>query len=299
MQTAARAQTIELPAPRPARQGLLGSRILRRFVRHWLAVVGSFLLLGLAAGGLLAPFISPYDPIAQDLGSAYLAPSPTHPFGTDQFGRDVLSRVIHGARISLTIGIVATLLGLVVGTGIGLLAGYYGGWVDSLLMRAMDVLMAFPYILLAIVIVAWLGPSLNNAMLAVGLVSVPTFARLTRGLVLGIMPLEYIVGCRALGASDRRTILLHVLPNVVSTLNVQATLGVGRTILAAASLSFLGLGAQPPTPEWGAMTSEGRTVIFQAAHVSTFPGLAILLTVLSINLIGDGLRDAMDPRARA
>jgi peptide/nickel transport system permease protein len=291
----------DLAAPPRAQVRAVGSqnRVLGRFAKHRLALAGVGLLSGLALIAVLAPLLSPYDAIALDLASAYAGPSPAHLFGTDQLGRDVFTRVLYGARISLTVGPTATVLGLVAGVAIGLAAAYYGGVVDGLLMRAIDVLMAFPFILLAIVIVAWLGPSLNNAVLAVGIVSIPTFARLARGTARSIIPQEYILSCRAVGASASRTMFLHVLPNMVSTIIVQATLNVGQTILAAASLSFLGLGAQPPTPEWGAMTSEGRDAIFVAAHASTFPGLAILLTVLSVNLIGDGLRDALDPRSRA
>ncbi len=251
------------------------------------------LFLLVAAG---ASWIAPQDPLVQDLYGRLSPPSGKNWFGTDDFGRDILSRVIHGARVSLHVGVAAVAIALVVGTAIGLIAGYWGGLLDNVLMRLMDLMLAFPSILLAIVVVAVLGPSLSNAMLAVGIVSIPQYARLVRASVLSIREQDYVTAARALGAGDARIILTAILPNCIAPLIVQSTLGMAGAILDAAGLSFLGLGAQPPTPEWGAMLSSGRDFILSAPWVLTFPGLAILLTVLAFNLLGDGLRDALDPK---
>jgi len=260
------------------------------------AVVGGGLLvlfLVVAAG---VPWIATHDPLAQDLYGRLSAPSWDHLFGTDDFGRDIFSRVIHGSRISLKIGLAAVGVALSVGTLIGLIAGYKGGAVDQGLMRVMDVMLAFPSILLAIGIVAILGPGLNHAMLAVGIVAIPQYARLVRASTLTVREADYVQALRALGAGDVRILATAVLPNCVAPLMVQATLGLATSILDAAGLSFLGLGAQPPTPEWGAMLSGGRELILSAPWVLTYPGCAIFATVLSFNLLGDGLRDAFDPR---
>ncbi len=273
------------------------SRVLwKRLKLNRLAVVGGILLLGFLLLALAASLIAPYDPLEQDLYRRLGSPSLTHPFGTDDLGRDILSRVIFGSRISLRIGVVAVLIALVVGTTIGLVAGYFGGLLDQALMRAMDLMLAFPSILLAIGIVAVLGPGLENAMLAVGIVAIPQYARLVRASALSVREKDYVQAVRALGAGDLRILTFAVLPNCVAPLIVQATLGLATAILDAAGLSFLGLGAQPPTPEWGAMLSDGRELILSAPWVLTFPGLAIFLTVLAFNLLGDGLRDALDPR---
>jgi ABC-type dipeptide/oligopeptide/nickel transport system permease subunit len=252
------------------------------------------LFLAMAA---TSPLVAPRDPLAQDLSRRLEAPSGEFPFGTDDFGRDILSRVLYGARISLRVGLVAVAISLVVGGGIGLVSGYYGGTLDLLVMRLMDVLLAFPAILLAIAVVAVLGPSLTNAMVAVGITGIPVYARLVRGVVLQVKSLEYVTAARALGAGDARLILRAVLPNCVAPILVQTTLGLATAVLDAAGLSFLGLGAQPPTPEWGAMLSQGRELILDAPWALTAPGLAILFSVLGFNLLGDGLRDALDPRA--
>ena len=274
-----------------------GRMIWKRLRKHRLAVAGGVLLVGFLLLALAAPLVAPYDPLAQDLYNRLAAPSVSHPFGTDDFGRDILSRVIYGSRISLRIGGVAVLLALAVGTAIGLTAGYWGGVLDQGLMRAMDLMLAFPSILLAIGIVAVLGPGLENAMLAVGIVAVPQYARLVRASALSVREQDYVQAVRALGAGDLRILVFAVLPNCLAPLIVQSTLGLATAILDAAGLSFLGLGAQPPTPEWGAMLSGGRELILSAPWVLTFPGLAILLTVLAFNLLGDGLRDALDPRS--
>ena len=273
-----------------------GRMIWKRLRKNRLAVAGGVLLVGFVLLALVAPLVAPHDPLAQDLYNRLAAPSLTHPFGTDDFGRDILSRVIYGSRISLRIGGAAVLLALAVGTTIGLTAGYWGGALDQVLMRAMDLMLAFPSILLAIGIVAVLGPGLENAMLAVGIVAVPQYARLVRASALSVREQDYVQAVRALGASDLRILVFAVLPNCLAPLIVQSTLGLATAILDAAGLSFLGLGAQPPTPEWGAMLSGGRELILSAPWVLTFPGVAILLTVLAFNLLGDGLRDALDPR---
>ena len=269
----------------------------KRLKKNRLAVLGGGLLGFFLLVAVGAPILAPSDPLAQDLYNRLNPPSLSHPFGTDDFGRDLLSRVIYGSRISLRIGTVAVMIALVVGSLVGLVAGYWGGLLDQLLMRAMDLMLAFPSILLAIGIVAVLGPGLENAMLAVGTVAVPQYARLVRASVLTIREQEYVAAARALGAGDFRILFLAVLPNCLAPLIVQSTLGLATAILDAAGLSFLGLGAQPPVPEWGAMLNGGRELILSAPWVLTFPGLAIFLSVLAFNLLGDGLRDALDPRS--
>ena len=270
----------------------------RRFVSHRLAVVG-LALIGLLI--LLAAFaaqVAPRDPIRQDLPSALAPPSREFPLGADEFGRCILSRILYGARLSLVVGVLATAVGAVTGILLGLLAGYFPR-LDAPVMRAMEVLLAFPSILLAIAIVAALGPSLVNVMIAVGLRSIPSFARLTRSMVLSLKELEFVQGVHALGAGHGRVLFRHILPNSVSPLLVFSSMQVATSILLAAILSFLGLGVQPPTPEWGKMVSDGRAYLLDAPHVSLFPGIAIFLTVMGFNCLGDGLRDALDPRMRA
>lgn len=269
----------------------------KRLRKNRLALVGGVLIGGFVLLAILAPLLAPYDPMEQALYDRLAPPTLEHPFGTDDFGRDILSRVIFGARISLRVGVFAVLIALVVGTCIGLVAGYWGGFLDQVLMRLMDLMLAFPSILLAIGIVAVLGPGLENAMLAVGIVAVPQYARLVRASVLTVRETDYVLAARAMGASDWRILGIAVLPNCLAPLIVQATLGLATAILDAAGLSFLGLGAQPPTPEWGAMLSQGRELIVRAPWVLTFPGVAIFLTVLAFNLVGDGLRDALDPKS--
>ena len=271
--------------------------IWQRLRKNRLSIVGSVLIGGFLLLAFAAPLIAPSDPMAQALYSRLAPPTLEHPFGTDDFGRDILSRVIYGARISLRVGVFAVLIALVLGTCIGVVAGYWGGWIDQILMRLMDLLLAFPSILLAIGIVAILGPGLENAMLAIGIVAVPQYARLIRASVLTVRETDYVLAARALGASDWRILCVAILPNCLAPLIVQATLGLATAILDAAGLSFLGLGAQPPTPEWGAMLSQGRELIVRAPWVLTFPGGAIFFTVLAFNLVGDGLRDALDPKA--
>ncbi len=273
-----------------------GGLFRKRLLKNRLAAVGGVLLLGFLLVAIAAPLAAPRDPFDQNLYERLQPPSLAHPFGTDDFGRDVLSRVIYGARISLRIGVAAVLIALVLGVPIGLVSGYRGGALDQVLMRTMDLMLAFPSILLAIAIVAILGPGLENAMLAVGIVAVPQYARLVRASTLSVRGQDYVQAVRALGAGEFRILFFSVLPNCLTPLIVQSTLGLATAILDAAGLSFLGLGAQPPTPEWGAMLTGGRELVLRAPWVLTFPGVAIFLTVLAFNLVGDGLRDALDPR---
>lgn len=277
---------------------MMARALWHRYRRHRGGMIGLVLTGTMAVIALAAPWITPHDPVALDLYRGAVPPSAVHPFGTDELGRDVLSRVIYGARISLTVGLVAVAIALGAGTLIGLVAGYYGGAVDLGIMRLVDLLLALPSVLLAIVVVAILGPSLENAMLAVAAVIVPQVARLVRALVLAIKEEDHVLAMRALGASDTRIIARSILPGAMPALIVQTTLGMATAILDAAGLSFLGLGAQPPTPEWGAMMSQGRELVFRAPWVVTSPGIAILLTVLGFNLTGDALRDLLDPRLR-
>ena len=270
----------------------------RRFVSHRLAVVGLALIALLILLAAFAAQVAPRDPIRQDLPSALAPPSRDFPLGADEFGRCILSRILYGARLSLVVGVLATAIGAVTGILLGLLAGYFPR-LDAPVMRAMEVLLAFPSILLAIAIVAALGPSLVNVMIAVGLRSIPSFARLTRSMVLSLKELEFVQGVHALGAGHGRVLFRHILPNSVSPLLVFSSMQVATSILLAAILSFLGLGVQPPTPEWGKMVSDGRAYLLDAPHVSLFPGIAIFLTVMGFNCLGDGLRDALDPRMRA
>jgi peptide/nickel transport system permease protein len=272
---------------------------LRRLRRDYMALAGIAFLLVVALVSLLAPVLAPRDPIETNL-SQRLAPigAPDYPLGADELGRDILSRLIWGGRISLLVGFSAVTVAMLLGIVVGLASGYFGRWVDSVFMRLIDILMAFPAILLAITIVASLGPGLRNAMLAVAVVGIPYYARIVRGSVLSLREQEFVQAARVVGASDSRIIFRHILPNTLAPLIVAATLDVGWMIMAAAGLSFLGLGAQPPTAEWGVMLSTGRQFIRNAPHLSILPGLAIFLVVLALNFLGDGLRDALDPRLR-
>jgi peptide/nickel transport system permease protein len=266
--------------------------------RSPLTVAGLVLVAILAFTALFAPLLAPADPLKQTLSSRLKPPSMEHWMGTDQLGRDVLSRMIYGARISLLIGLVVVVLAASVGVLVGLVAGYAGGWLDEGLMRITDVFFAFPALILAMAISGALGPSLTNAMIAIAIVSWPVYARLVRGQVLTLRQLEYVDASRSLGASPGRIMWQHILPNSMSPLLVQASFDMGAAILAAAGLSFIGFGTQPPTPEWGIMVSDGRNYIATHSWLSLYPGMAILLTVAAFNLIGDGLRDALDPRLR-
>jgi peptide/nickel transport system permease protein len=275
---------------------------VRAFFSNHLALFGGIVISLFILMAVFAPLVAPYDPLAQNLTEKFAGPSLAHPFGQDELGRDILSRIIYGARISLTAGLAAVTLATVVGTIVGLTAGYLGRWPDSLLMRMMDVLLAFPSILLAIVIVSILSPSLPNAMLAIGIVFIPQIARVVRSAVISVRERDYIEAERALGAGNAQIVFSGVLPNSMAPLIVQATLTLATAILDIAALSFLGLGARAPSPEWGAMLTDafrsGFGVFLQGQHAIIFPGIAIALAVLSVNFIGDGLRDALDPRHR-
>ena len=273
--------------------------VWRRLKKDHLALVGAFWLILVIVISLLAPLISPQDPIATSLKDR-LQPigTPGHILGTDDLGRDLLSRVLWGGRISLLVGFSAVLSAMTLGTLIGLLTGYFGGRLDSIVMRLIDILIAFPAILLAIAIVAALGPGLQNAMLAVAIVGIPYYARIVRGAVLSLREQDFVTASKALGAQSGQLILTHIFPNTLPSLIIAATLDIGWMIIFAAGLSFLGIGAQPPTPEWGIMLSEGHKFIRQAPHASIVPGLAIFLVVLALNLFGDGIRDALDPRLK-
>ena len=270
--------------------------IWRQFRKQRLGGVGGGILALLLLVALTAPLLAPQDPLEQNLYDRLQPPSASHWFGTDDFGRDILSRVVYGSRISLRIGLLVVSMALTGGTLLGLVAGYRGGGADMLIMRLMDLMLAFPSILLAIAIVAVIGPGIDNAIIAVSIVLVPQFARLVRSSVLAVREATYVEAARALGASETRLLIYSILPNCMAPLIVQSTLGLGTAILDAAGLSFLGLGAQPPVPEWGAMLSGGRELLLKAPWVMTFPGLAIYSVVLGLNLFGDGLRDALDPK---
>ncbi len=274
----------------------MASRPVRIFMRNRAAIAGLLVLALILLAALSAPVIVPHGPLAADLARMLTSPSGAHPLGTDELGRDILSRVLYGARISLTLGFVAVGIALFIGIPLGAIGAYRGGWTDLAVMRLVDILLSFPPILLAISVVVVLGPSLYNAMIAIGIAQMPVYARLVRGVVLSLKEREYVEAARALGAGEARIVFSHILPNCLSPLIVQSTLQVASAILSAAALGFLGLGAQPPMPEWGAMLSKGRLYLRVAPHLSIFPGLAILITTLAFNLLGDGLRDALDPR---
>jgi peptide/nickel transport system permease protein len=259
-------------------------------------VLGLVLLGAFVVAALLAPWLAPYDPYQQAPGEKLTPPSPTHLLGQDQLGCDILSRLLFGARISLRVGVMVVLLAGSIGVLMGLVSGYFGGLVDTMLMRLVDILLAFPGLLLAIALVAVLGPDINNVVLALSALGWVSFARLVRGQVLAIKERDFVLAARTSGQSDLRIMLVHLLPNVLSPVIVQATFGIASVILAESSLSFLGLGAQAGTPSWGAMLSDGKRFLFDAPHMSVFPGAAIMLVVLSLNLVGDGLRDWLDPR---
>jgi len=277
---------------------------IEKLFKNKTAVVGLIIISIFGLAALLAPVISPYDPNENALYDQLKQPawhsegSTKNLLGTDDLGRDMLSRLIYGARVSLTLGIVSVGIAFLCGSILGAISGYYKGWPDNLIMRFMDIILAFPHILLAIVIVAYLGPGLRNAMMAIGIINIPRFARIIRASVMEENGKDYVTAARAVGASNRRIIFNAIFPNCLAPIIVQASLGFGAAILDAAGLSFLGLGAQPPLSEWGAMIAQGRSMILRAWWVMTFPGIAILFAVLGFNLLGDGLRDALDPRLR-
>jgi peptide/nickel transport system permease protein len=261
-------------------------------------LAGIVMVVGLILIAALAGLIAPYDPIANNVRAALQAPSSFYYFGTDRFGRDVFSRVVFGSRLSLFVALVSVSISAVIGVALGLVSGYFRGWIDNLIGRIMDVFFSFPALLLAIGVAAMLGPGLNNAIIAIAVVYSPVFGRVVRGPVLVERGKEYVEAARVMGASSPRIILKHVFPNVLSPLIVQATITLSQAILVEAYLSFLGLGTQPPFPSWGTMLQEGRTFLETAPWMSIFPGLAIMLTVLAFNLLGDGIRDVLDPRSR-
>ena len=269
----------------------------RLFARNKLAVFGAIIILFLFVSAALASAISPYDPVKSNLRERLTGPSASHLFGTDDLGRDIFSRIIHGSRISLQVGLVSVSIATAVGMLLGVLSGYFGGWIDTLAMRLMDVMFAFPDVLLAIAIMAVLGPSTTNVMIAVGIVYIPIFARITRGSVLTVRNRDFVDAARCVGLPSSRIIFRHILPNALDAVIVQISLATAFAILAEAALSFLGLGTQPPAPSWGSMLSFGRQYMLEAPWWTVFPGLAIFLTVLALHLIGDGLRDALDPRS--
>jgi peptide/nickel transport system permease protein/dipeptide transport system permease protein len=277
---------------------------LSQLWRNKTAVAGLIIVAGFVLAAFLAPVLSPHDPVETSLYDQLKPPvwaeggAKKNILGTDDLGRDILSRIIYGARVSLIVAVVSVGLAFVLGTLLGSISGYYKGGLDNVIMRIMDIILAFPYLLLAIVVVAYLGPNLQNAMMAIGITYVPRFARIVRGSVLEECEKDYVMAAKAVGAKDWRIIFVAILPNCLGPLIVQTTLSFASAILDAAALSFLGLGAQPPTPEWGAMIARSRALILRASWVMTFPGIAILLAVLGFNLLGDGLRDAMDPRLR-
>ena len=271
-------------------------RAVRRLVRCHAAMIGLAVALFFILLAMAAPLLAPYDPLATNWAAVRKAPSVTHLFGTDEIGRDVLARVIWGSRASLLAGLVSVMLALALGVPIGLVSGYVGGILDGTIMRLIDAMLAIPFLILAIALAAFLGPSLTNAMIAIGISQIPIFARLTRGQVLSVKHEDYVEAARAVGNPQYRIVLRHILPNVVPPLLVQATLATAAAIIAEASLSFLGLGQQPPNPSWGSMLNTAKNFMTQAPWMAIWPGLAIFSLVLSLNLFGDGLRDALDPR---
>lgn len=272
--------------------------VWKRLKRSNMAIIGLIILSLIIIISVGADFIAPYEFDEQDLMSAFQSPSSDHWFGTDEFGRDIFSRVIYGSRVSLSVGIIAVSIALIIGGFLGALAGYYGGKIDNAIMRVMDVLLAIPSMLLAISIVASLGPGLTNLMIAVGISSIPTYARIVRASVMSIKGMEFIEASETAGSGDLRIIFKHIIPNSLAPVIIQATLGVAGAMLTAAGMSFIGLGIQPPNPEWGAMLSGGRAYIRDYSYMTMFPGLAIMITILALNLLGDGLRDALDPKLK-
>jgi peptide/nickel transport system permease protein len=273
-------------------------RALRRLLKRKGAVVGLVVLALFILLAILAPLVAPYDPIATSWSAVRKPPSALHWFGTDELGRDVLARVIYGARASLLAGVISVSIALSVGVPLGLLSGYRGGFIDALISRITDAMLACPFLILAIALAAFLGPSLSNAMIAIGVTATPIFIRLTRGQVMSVKVEDYVEAARAMGNPRWRIALVHILPNIMPALLVQATLSIAAAIIAEAALSFLGLGQQPPSPSWGSMLNAAQRFLTQAPWMAIWPGLAIFLVVLSLNLVGDGLRDALDPRER-
>ena len=278
----------------------MSADVWHRLKRNRMAMVGLVVLLILVFMAVFADVIADYDTkvIAQDIKNRLQGPSMAHWCGTDEFGRDIFARLVHGSRVSLVVGLISVSISLTIGGMLGAVAGYYGGKIDNIIMRIMDIFLAVPSILLAMTIVAALGTSLVNVMLAIGVSGVPQYARIVRASVMSIKDQEFVEASRAIGAKSPTTIFREILPNCLAPIIVQATLSVASAILSTASLSFIGLGVQPPSPEWGAMLSGGRGYLRDALHLTLFPGLAIVITILALNLLGDGLRDALDPRLK-
>ena len=272
--------------------------MLKRLLRNFAFTAGALLTVALVLVALAAPLLAPFDPNTQDTSRRLESPSKQHLLGLDELGRDVLSRIVFGARISLRVGFSVVLVASIIGVALGAMSGYFGGWTDTIIMRITDILLAFPGILLAIAMVAVLGPSINNVILALATIGWVGYARLVRGQVLKVREMEYVTAAKALGAKSPRVILRHVLPNVINPVIVMATLGLAGAILSEAALSFLGLGVQPPTPSWGAMLTSGRRYLGLANHLAIFPGAAIMAAVMGLNFLGDGLIDALDPKYR-
>ncbi len=281
--------------PAAAHEGPL-SRPLSRLLKRPPAIIGGLVVLLFVVVALLAPALAPYDPAKPDFTAVRQAPGPEYRFGTDEIGRDVLSRTIYGARASLLAGVVSVLIATGLGVPLGLVSGYFRGAIDEVVMRLTDAVLSFPFLILAIAMAAALGPSLTNAMIAIGIATTPTFIRLTRAQVLAVGAEEYVLAARALGATSARVIARHVLPNSFAPLLVQASLTIAQAVIAESALSFLGLGVQPPTPSWGGMLNTAKNFLVQAPWMAIYPGLSIFFTVLAFNLFGDGLRDALDPR---
>jgi peptide/nickel transport system permease protein len=301
--TAAAAEPLVLVPPRPfaEREWV---RVMTRLMRRRTALFGLIVVLAVLVAAVFASFVSPFDPLAQDIGQRLKEPGwqdaqgRIHPLGTDHLGRDILSRIIHGSRIALSVGLAAVAISGVLGMAVGLVSGYFGGRVDDFFMRLADIQLAFPFILLAIAVIGVLGPSLRNIIIVIGVSSWVVYARVVRGEVLSIREREFVQAAVALGSRDYRVLVRHVLPNAFTPWLVVATLDMARVIVLESALSFLGLGVQPPTPTWGGMLADGRVYLSTAWWLATFPGLAILVTVLGINLLGDGLRDTLDPRLK-
>lgn len=287
---------------KPQRKGSLFFNNLKdfykRLARNKTALIGGYLIIFLTIISIVGPWMTTVDPNAMDYSVKLNGPSAEHWFGTDHHGRDIFTRVIHGVGITMTIGILSTILGGIVGIVIGVISGYYGGKIDTIIMRLMDILLAFPGILLALALVSILGASRENVIYAIAIFAVPTFARIVRGSTLSVKNLEYIDAMRALGATDIRIIMLHILPNILSPIIVQASVFIASAVLTASGLSFLGLGEAPPSPELGALLSDGRDFMWEAGHIALFPGLVIMVIVLAFNVFGDGLRDALDPKMK-
>lgn len=264
-----------------------------------IAVVGMIIIILLIVLAFVGDFIAPYDPLGQNMAASKQGPSAAHWFGTDMQGRDIFSRVLSGTKYSLLIGICAVAFSLVIGTVLGAVAGYFGGWVDTLIMRCMDIMLSIPSILLAITLMAAFGQGLSKAIVAIGIVSIPEYARIVRSSILSVKENDYVAAAKVIGNNDGRIIFKHILPNVISSIVVRATLGISTAILDIAALGFLGMGVKPPTPEWGTMLGDAKAYILSMPHMIIFPGIAISITVLAFNLFGDGLRDALDPKARS